>query len=60
MVLCRRLTALSLREIGQCCGGLDYAAVGQAHHRMERKLATHRSLARIADRLTARLRNVKC
>ena len=50
-VLSRRHTALTLREIGERCGGSDYAAVAQAQHRMEMKLRNHAPLAAIAKRI---------
>jgi hypothetical protein len=40
IVLSSRHTTLTLREIGERCGGLDYAGVSQAHHRMEQNFAT--------------------
>ena len=45
IVLSRRHTALTLREIGERCGGSDYAAVSQAQHRMETKLRENMPLA---------------
>jgi hypothetical protein len=42
---------LKLTEIGERCGGADYAAVSQAKHRMETKLRQDRLLATIANRI---------
>jgi len=55
IVLSRRHTALTLHEIGERCGGSDYAAVAQACHRMETKLRTNASLAAIAKRIAKQL-----
>jgi putative transposase len=55
IVLCRRHTALKLNEIGERCGGSDYAAVSQAQHRMETKLRNDPRLTAIANRVTKRL-----
>jgi putative transposase len=55
IVLCRRHTALTLNEIGERCGGSDYAAVAQAQHRMETNLRNDTRLAAIANRITKRV-----
>jgi len=55
IVLSRRHTALTLREIGERCGGSDYAAVAQARHRMETKLRDNAHLAAIAKRIAKHL-----
>jgi hypothetical protein len=55
IVLSRRHTALTLREIGERCGGSDYAAVAQARHRMETKLRADSRLAAIAKRIAKML-----
>ena len=60
IVLCRRHTALKLKHIGEHCGGMDYAAVSQAQHRMENKLRLERPLAAVLKRITKRLTNVEC
>jgi hypothetical protein len=52
IVLSRRHTALTLREIGERCGGSDYAAVSQAHHRMDARLRNNARLAGIAASIT--------
>ena len=51
----RRHTALKLKEIGEHCGRMDYAAVSQAHHRMTQQLAEDRRLATILGHITKRL-----
>ena len=53
--LSRSHTALTLREIGEHCGGSDYAAVSQAKNRMETKLRNNARLAAIAKRITKQL-----
>lgn len=55
IVLSRRHTSLSLREIGERRGGTDYAAVSQAKHRMEAKLHDDKRLAAMAERIAKRL-----
>jgi putative transposase len=55
IVLSRRHTALTLQEIGERCGGLDYAAVSQARHRMENKLRQTPRLAATAKRIAKQL-----
>ena len=55
MVLSRRHTSLSLREIGEHCGGSDYAAISQAKHRMEAKLRDNKRLAAMVERIAKRL-----
>jgi hypothetical protein len=55
IVLSRRHTALTLREIGEHCGGSDYAAVSQAQHRMKITLRNNARLAAIAKRIAKHL-----
>jgi REP element-mobilizing transposase RayT len=55
IVLCRRHTALTLNEIGERLGGMDYAAVSQACHRMEQKMIKKLDLAATAELIAARL-----
>jgi hypothetical protein len=49
IVLSRRHTGRALREIGERCGGSDYAAVSQAQHRMEMTLRHTPRLAATAN-----------
>lgn len=44
MLAARRYGGLTLRETGEALGGVDYAAVGIAIKRLERKAATERNL----------------
>jgi hypothetical protein len=44
-----------LREIGERCGGSEYAAVSQANHRMEAKLRDNKQFAAVAKRIEKRL-----
>jgi chromosomal replication initiation ATPase DnaA len=55
IVLRRRHTSLNLREIGERCGGSDYAAVSQAKHRTEAKLRDDKRLAARAERIAKRI-----
>ena len=41
ITLCREKTAMSLKEIGERCGGMDYAAVLQAFSRMRKRMGAH-------------------
>jgi hypothetical protein len=50
---------MTLRELGQRAGGLDYNAVGGAVSRFGRRLVTDRKLARLVSRLKAQLSNVE-
>jgi hypothetical protein len=51
IVLSRRHTALTLREIGERRGGSDFAAVSQTKRRMEAKLRNNKWLEAIAKHL---------
>jgi hypothetical protein len=51
---------IEIEKIGEHCGGMDYAAVSQAQHRMENKLRQERSLAAALKRIAKRLANVEC
>jgi chromosomal replication initiation ATPase DnaA len=46
MVLCmaRENTGLTLRELGEAAGGMDYAAVGEAVRRLRKRLKEDRSI----------------
>jgi REP element-mobilizing transposase RayT len=57
IVLSRRHTALKLKQIGEYCGGMDYAAVSQANHRMENTLRQNRDLAAAMRRIAKRITN---
>jgi len=45
-VLCmaRENTGLTLRELGEAAGGMDYAAVGEAVRRLKQRLKEDRSI----------------
>lgn len=58
ILLCRQHTGLKLKDIGDYCRGMDYAAVSQAHHRMKQRVQQTPSLAAIVNRVSAEL-NVK-
>ena len=55
VVLARKRTPLSLKEIGDSCGAMDYAAVHQACTRMRQRMASDRTLQRTADLIEALL-----
>ena len=46
MLVARRCTGLTLREIGEALGGRDYAAVGMAIKRLDRRLSEDKLLRR--------------
>jgi putative transposase len=51
LYVARRCTGLSLRELGQEAGGMDYTAVSMAIKRFEQRLGRDRSLRQLTDRL---------
>ena len=56
ILMCRRHTGLKLREIGERCHRMDYAAVSQACRRMEEKISRDPRLSARAKRITKQLR----
>jgi hypothetical protein len=50
---------MTLRELGERAGGLDYNAAGAAVSRFERRLAKDRKLARLVGRLESELSKVE-
>jgi putative transposase len=55
----RRIGRMTLRELGERAGGLDYNAAGAAVSRFERRLAKDRKLARLVGRLESELSKVE-
>ena len=55
----RRVGRLTLGQLAERIGGLDYAAVGAAVSRYQRRLATDRRLAAAMVKLTKRLSNIE-
>lgn len=55
----RRRGRLSLAQLGQCAGGMDYAAVGQALSRFGRRLEREARLRQEMGKLDAQLSNVE-
>jgi len=53
--LARRLCGLTLVELGQRLGGLDYAAVGMALRRLDARLPQDPRLRRIYDQAADKL-----
>jgi hypothetical protein len=47
----RRCTGLTLRELGEAAGGMDYNAAGMAIRRLERRMAKDSPLRRMAERI---------
>ena len=47
----QRCTALTLRELGEAAGGMDYAAVSMAVKRLQERLGRDKALRRMAERL---------
>jgi len=52
MWVARRCTGLTLHQIGEAAGGRDYAAVGMATLRLERRLKHAKSLRRELARVS--------
>jgi len=50
---------MTLRELGERAGGLDYNAAGAAVSRFGLRLAKDRKLARLLSRLNAQLSNME-
>lgn len=57
--LARRRSGLTLREVGERAGGMDYRAVGKAVERFESKIAADKRLRRICNTLLRTMANVK-
>ena len=53
--LARRLCGLTLAELGQRLGGMDYAAVGMGLRRLDHRLAESAPLRRLHDELARKL-----
>lgn len=53
--IARRYTGMTLGELGKVAGGMDYAAVGMALRRLERKLPDAPELSRLEARITEML-----
>ncbi len=51
----RRCTGLTLRELGEAAGGMDYNAVGMAISRLERRLSKDSPLRRMAERILSEM-----
>ena len=51
LYVARRCTGLTLRQLGQEAGGMDYTAVSMALKRFEQRLSRDASLRRLANRL---------
>ena len=44
---CRRFSGMTLREIGECAGGLDYSAVAVSVIRLVRRAKSDRKLRKL-------------
>jgi len=55
--LCRQATGMTLRELGEAAGGLDYAAISVAIRRMGQRLREDSALQDIENRV-AKMLNV--
>jgi hypothetical protein len=51
----RRYTGMTLAELGVVAGGMDYAAVGMALRRLERKLGDTPTLRRLEAKMVKML-----
>ena len=59
ILLSRRYTALKLAEIGEHCGGMDYAAVSDACKRMRKRAESDQALRKVIDRIENRIFNLE-
>jgi len=59
LYLARKRSGLTLREIGEACGGLEYKAVSKAIQRFEASLRKDDALRRLAPRCLASLSTVE-
>lgn len=57
LYVARRRCGLTLKELGQAVGGLDYRSVGWAVQRIERRLAGEVRLRRTLQQLESRIKN---
>ena len=57
--LARKRSGLTLAEIGQAAGGVDYKSVGKAVKRFEQKLELDRALRRMAERCLDQMSKVE-
>ena len=55
LYLGRRCTGLTLRELGEAAGGMDYSAVAAAIRRFDGKLATDRVLRSQSEEILAKI-----
>jgi REP element-mobilizing transposase RayT len=61
LYVARRCTGLTLRQLGQEAGGMDYTAVSMAIKRFEQRLGRDRGLCRMTERLlTDKMDAEKC
>ena len=54
--LCRKEAGMTLRELGDAAGGLDYAAVGMAVRRLKRRLTEEANLVDVEKRIIEMLK----
>jgi len=59
LALARKLSGMSLRDLGTAAGGMDYGAVSEAVRRMERRLADDKNLRNIYRQLVAKMLNIE-
>jgi REP element-mobilizing transposase RayT len=52
LALARKWSGMSLRDLGEAAGGMDYGAVSEAVRRLERRLSTDKKLRQIHYKLT--------
>ena len=55
----RRVSGLSLRQLGEAAGGVDYAAVSGAIQRFERRMADEPSIRKVFDKLKRTLLRIE-
>ena len=59
LYLARMRSALTLREIGDAAGGMEYKTVSTSVRRIKIRLAREPMMKRLAERLLAELANVE-
>ena len=59
LLLARKLSGVSLRELGTASGAMEYGAVSEAVRRMERRLVADKKLRNVFDQLSLEMLNIE-
>jgi chromosomal replication initiation ATPase DnaA len=57
--MARKLSGMSLCEIGRVAGGMEYGAVSEAVRRMERRLVTDKQLRNTQRKIMTDMLNIE-